>query len=244
MTKIYEALEHASRERGKFLPQADIFLYEESSSKAFKLTMEEEMLCLYKTIESLLPHPSGRIIQFISSRRGEGTSTIVRELAVVAALKIGKSVLLLDADRLHPSQDQYFSIQSENGWQDAVKNHELILKTLYQVENSPLFVSPSSNSHSSTPEIFDSLTFQNYWKNLGERFDLILVDSPPLASSPDGLAIAPKVDGVILVLEAEKTHWKVAESLKEKIVKVDGNVLGIVFNKRRYYIPQSIYERL
>ncbi len=52
------------------------------------------------------------------------------------------------------------------------------------------------------------------------------------------------VDGVIIVVEAEKTRWQVALSLKEKIINNGGNILGLVFNKRQYYIPQFIYDRL
>jgi len=52
------------------------------------------------------------------------------------------------------------------------------------------------------------------------------------------------VDGVVLVVEAEKTRWQVVESLKEKIENSGGNILGMVFNKRRFYIPENIYRRM
>jgi Mrp family chromosome partitioning ATPase len=52
------------------------------------------------------------------------------------------------------------------------------------------------------------------------------------------------VDGVVLVVEAEKTRWQVVENLKEKIQNVGGNIIGVVFNKRRFYIPEALYKRL
>jgi len=52
------------------------------------------------------------------------------------------------------------------------------------------------------------------------------------------------VDGVILVVEAEKTKWRTARHVRAQIERVGGKILGIVFNKRRYYIPQSIYKYL
>jgi len=73
---------------------------------------------------------------------------------------------------------------------------------------------------------------------------LIIVDSPPASMFPDGPAIVSRLDGVILVVEAEKTRWHVALSVKEKILKSGGNILGIVFNKRRLYIPEFIYRYL
>jgi Mrp family chromosome partitioning ATPase len=52
------------------------------------------------------------------------------------------------------------------------------------------------------------------------------------------------MDGVVLVLEADKTRKPVAENLKNQIVQNGGNLLGMVFNNRRYHIPEAVYRRL
>jgi Mrp family chromosome partitioning ATPase len=91
---------------------------------------------------------------------------------------------------------------------------------------------------------FYSPQIDAFWENLREKFDLILIDSPSFESSPDGIAISRRVDGVVLVLEAERTRWPVAERLKERILLNGGNILGIAFNKRRYYIPDFVYRWL
>ncbi len=49
--------------------------------------------------------------------------------------------------------------------------------------------------------------------------------------------------GVVLVVEAEKTKWPVAAAVRDKIIQHGGNVLGIVFNRRKYYIPGWLYRR-
>jgi len=81
MSKIYEALEQAYRARAG----SDKLVTVPHMSKIFtdqpQINVEEEMLCLYNNIDSLLPNIDKRIIQFIGSRQGEGTSTIVREFA-------------------------------------------------------------------------------------------------------------------------------------------------------------------
>jgi len=244
MSKIYEALQHAYHEKKGDEKLPDVLVPMDIHTKALDHEIAEEMLSLYKTVETLLPYRKKKTLQFIGSREGEGTSTIVREFARISATRIGKSVLLLDGDRHKATQKDFFSIKSQYSWLDAFVNTECIDNALYQVGESRLFVSPSCNSSTSTPEMFDSPRFEGFWKNLTERFDLILIDSPPLTISPDGLAIAAKVDGVLLVLEAEKTRWQTAKNVKESITKIGGNVLGIVLNKRRYYIPQTIYNLL
>ncbi|MGA3115085.1 MAG: CpsD/CapB family tyrosine-protein kinase [Syntrophobacteraceae bacterium] len=244
MSKIYEALEQAYRARAG----SDKLVTVPHMSKIFtdqpQINVEEEMLCLYNNIDSLLPNIDKRIIQFIGSRQGEGTSTIVREFAKMAATLIGKSVLLLDANRVHPSHHVYFNFETDHGWQEAIMDKDLAEKVFHQVDQSLLYVGRSSNSASFTPEIFDSPKFQSFQEMIWERFDLVLVDSPPLKSSPDGLAMAPKTTGIVLVVEAESTGWRVIQGTINKIKQVGGNILGVVLNKRRYYIPEFIYKRL
>jgi Mrp family chromosome partitioning ATPase len=52
------------------------------------------------------------------------------------------------------------------------------------------------------------------------------------------------MDAVILVIEAEKTRWEVARKAKEELEKAGATILGAVLNKRKYYIPRSIYRRM
>jgi protein-tyrosine kinase len=242
VSKIYEALEYAQQERKILKMFPDVRLPDEYSSEPWKLSMEVEMIGLYQTINALLPDSQKRIIQLIGSREGEGTSTLIREFSIVSAIKFDKLVLLLDADR-KPSQRFFFNIRPTYGWDDVVRDDKPLNKAIYQIGETRLFISPLSQRSSST-QIFNSSKFDIFLKKSKEIFDLILIDSPPATVSSDGLAIAHKVDGIVLVLEAEKTRWPVAESVKDKIIKNGGNILGIILNKRRYYIPEFIYKQL
>lgn len=244
MSKIYEALQLAQQERRGGENAHELLLPMETHLTTGDLDLGEEMLSLYKTIEALLPGRKCKTLQFIGTREGEGTSTIVREFAKVSATRIGRSVLLLDADRHQSPQKHYFTLKSEFGWIDALIKADHIDEALHQVGESRLFVSPSCNSSTSTPEIFDTPRFDNIWKTLRDRFELVLIDSPPLTISPDGLALASRVDGVILVLEAEKTRWQSAKNTVESLERVGAKMLGTVLNKRRYYIPEFIYKLL
>ncbi len=158
---------------------------------------------------------------------------------MVSVSKFGHSVLLLDADVQKPTQLPFFNISPLYTCEDVIKNGQSIDNAFYQVGNSSLFVSIISKNTSSLIRIFDD----NFCETL-QQFDLILVDSPPATASSDGLAVSRMADGVVLILEAEKTRWPIAESIKDKIIKNGGNILGIAFNKRRHHIPGFIYKRL
>ena len=184
--------------------------------KTSTLEMEGEMIGLYHSIDSLLPDFETRVIQFIGSNEGEGTSTIVREFGKVVAEKFEKSVLVLDTDRQQNSQVLFYYNKSGNGTKESFF----------------------------TDQTFNFMNTNGNWEKLRQKFDFILVDSLAATTSSSGLAFSRKVDGVVLVLEAEKTRWQVVESVKDKIIKHGGKILGVVLNKRKYYIPEYIYKRI
>jgi protein-tyrosine kinase len=245
MTKIYEALENAKVEvldRSHEMPplRSGVGL---SSPKVSESLLDGE-LRIYQGLAALVPDSTRKIIQFIGSREGEGTSTVVREFARVSALKFDKLVLLLDADHHHPTQHLFFNIHVDLGWQDVVGENGPIDKALYRIGDTRLFLCPSSRNPAAPSHMFSSLQMDLFLKKVREKFDLVLIDSQPATTSTDGLAISSKVDGVVLVVEAEKTRWPVAETVRDKIKRSGGNILGVVLNKRRYYIPEWIYKRL
>jgi len=248
MAKIYEALENAQQGRKGLekleIPSSRPFIPLSALPSILSLDMEDEMISLHHSIESILPEPKRRIIQFIGSSEGEGTSTIVREFARVSALKFGEVVLLMEADHHRPDQHLFFNLKPDHGWEEVVQNDEPIDQALYQIGKTNLFISPISQSSSLNYQTFDSPRISAFLEKLRNRFDLILIDSSPANTSPNGFGLSQKVDGVVLVFEAEKTRWPVAQSVKERIIRSGGKILGIVFNKRRYHIPEFIYKRL
>jgi protein-tyrosine kinase len=244
MGKIYEALERAQRER-KILKKPHAAPSPRSPIARQKdMGFENEMILLYQNIDALLPDSPKKVIQFIASREGEGTSTVVREFAGVSSRILDKSVLLLDADKRYESQSRFFSITPGSGLEEDLKNDEGVEKAIAKIEDSQSSVCLISHNSILHPKHFYSPKIEIFWEKLKERFHLILIDSPPASKSPDGIVLSRRVDGVVLVVEAEKTRGPVVENLKQQIQKTGGNLLGIVFNKHRHYIPEFLYKRL
>jgi Mrp family chromosome partitioning ATPase len=112
------------------------------SSKSVELEMEEEMVGLYQSINSLRSGTQkNKVLQFISTEEKEGTSTIVGELAKVAALKYNKSVLLLDADLRKIEHQPFFNITLEHSLEETIREGDPVDKAFHQIANSPLFLS-------------------------------------------------------------------------------------------------------
>jgi Mrp family chromosome partitioning ATPase len=85
---------------------------------------------------------------------------------------------------------------------------------------------------------------EEFMEKLKQTFDLTLVDSWSVAVPPKPRLFSPHVDGIVLVIDAGKTRWQIAEKQKRELAAQGGNVLGVILNNRTYPIPDSIYSRL
>ncbi|GBC63775.1 hypothetical protein DENIS_4773 [Desulfonema ishimotonii] len=205
---------------------------------------EHALIGLYRNMVILLPDAKSRVIQFMASRRGEGTSTLIREFAKVAALKLGKTVLLVDADPNHSGHAEIFNVSRKPGWEETCKNGASVSESLCQVGETSLFVSCFSRN-SDCPSVISEFTWiETFLGELRQKFDLILIDFPPPGSHAESLLLTHTLDGVVLVVETEKSRWQVLEKMKKRIANQGVNILGVILNKRRYPIPKFIYDRI
>ena len=244
MTKIFEALQQQPREEARVLTRLPETARETPPEKRPVFALEEPMMPLYQGLENALPGPGCKLIQFVASRLGEGSSTMVREFARVVSGKFGKAVLVLDADIAHPTQHLFLGVTPLHYLEEVLKNGLALETAIYRSRNGGPAVSLVSKNNGLIPELIDSPEIDGLLEQLKKSFEFVLVDSPPVTDSSEALALSRKVDGVVLVVEAETTRWPVAEKAKEQILKDGGNILGVVFNKRKFYIPKSIYNRL
>jgi len=214
------------------------------TSKSVELEMEEEMIALYQSINSLRSSTQkNKVIQFMSTDGEQGTSTIALELARVAALKYTKSVLLLDAD-LRKLDQEPFNITLEHSLEETIRAGDPVDKALYQIANSSLFLSRLFKGSGSIRQFLDPSGIDDLLEKLRTRFDFIFIDSPPENVFSIGMATSTSVNGVILVLDAEKTCLDEAKNITDKITKNGGKVLGVVVNKQRNHIPEFISKRI
>lgn len=241
MSNIYEALEQACREKISSGESPQLAL---QTDVARGVSLSDEMAWLHHQVEFLLENTSHKLIQFMGCGRRGGVSTIVREFAKIAVERHGKTVLVLDSTYQDQGRRINFNITCEYGWLDLIEEGELIDNAFFRLGDSNLYFAPISVQASLVPPVKDLSATMTLWKKLKERFDLILIDSSSDTSSYESMALSRNVDGVILVLEAEKTRRRVAENIKKKIQSNGGLILGVVLNKRRYYIPKALYKLL
>lgn len=163
-----------------------------------------------------------------SSRPGEGKSTTSVNIAI-AFSQIGKRVLIIDADLRKPTINKKLRIENHEGLStvlggfckvgDAVRNLAPDLDVLTAGAIPP---NPS--------ELLGSGNMTKLLDALNDYYHLIIIDSPPINVVTDALVVAPKTDGVLMVIAPGKvTHEEVKKSLAS-IEFAEANLLGTVVN--------------
>lgn len=247
MSKVYEALQHAYAERHEIVKAIPI---QRPRSQPLVLTtlprmkMEREMVQLEQRLANLLPEPRHNIVQFISCRSEEGVSSIAQELGRVLTEKQGKSVLLVDGDHHKFSLHHSLGISLKTSLRHVMNKGGDLDQAITPVIHSRLFLALLSESRSETDQEEVAASNKDLWVHIRKQFDMIIIDSAPVTFSDDGLELCAAVDGVVMVVEAEKTRSYVISNLKERIVRNGGNLLGVVFNKQAHYIPRWAYKLL
>jgi protein-tyrosine kinase len=204
--------------------------------------LRHEMLLLHQSLDVLLSGVERRVLHFTAGRRHEGTSTVVRAYGRMLAEAAGHSVLIVDANEANPEQHVHFGVTAKTGWDDVVAGGAPVERAIYPTSCANLSIAPFS-ARAPLKRILDGPALAHVFGQLREQFDTVLVDSSPVLR-PGAMAVAGRADGVVLVVEAERTRWPVALSAKESIERSGGTVLGVVLNKRRYPIPESVYRWL
>ncbi len=254
MSKIYDALQIAYGEKlaAKNEPigissvsvSSPSLLQIKSSSSIPRCYKESELMVMAQNIAALLPGPDKNVIQFIGSRKGEGTSTLVREFAMVSAQHSNKPVLLVEADLMQPSQYRAFGIEAKSPLDHVLKEGKALDGVVSQVDKSNLFLATLSSKVQSALTARTFFNPTDMWKIVREQFSLILIDSSPASVTADSMALCETVDGIVLVVEAEKTRSAVVKKVRDHILMQEGNLLGMVFTKRKLYIPEFFYRFL
>lgn len=250
MSKVYEALQHVHAKQNLVVQVRNDSSRENPTPNRADTQalpprrMEREMARLHQGITALLPQSPKPIIQFIGARQGEGTSTVVWEYGCLMAEKMKKSVLIVDSGTKTMSQHRALGIQPMISLQELLRGEKSFNGSIPKAKGLSLYLCGLGRADHVQPH---SDALGNDKENLTKirsQFDYILIDSPPISLSDAALDFCATVDGVVLVVEAEVSRAPVVQSLKDSIVKNGGNILGVVFNKQRHYIPAPIYKWL
>jgi len=189
----------------------------------------ESVRSLRTSLQFALMDAPNKIITVGGPRPGVGKSFVAVNLARVFA-DAGKRILLLDADLRKGSLHGYLGIHRSPGLSEAISGEVSIADVLHKTEMAGIDFIPRGSSPTNPSELLGSERFRHIVEDLASRYDLVLIDLPPILAVTDA-ALVGRVAGVnLLVLRA---GWHPIRELQQAVKAYAENgvrLSGIVFN--------------
>lgn len=197
-----------------------------------------------------------RAIAVSSPSPEEGKSVTASNLALAIGQQ-GQSVLIVDADLRRPVQHSIFGVDKAPGLSDALVGLVEPLAAVQPFPDMPnVYVMPCGTEAPNPAELLGSESFSRFLSAMLQKFDTVIIDTPPVNLVTDAAVIASVCDGVLIVAEAGRTDRAVLTQAVNELRSARGSVLGIVLNRAGagsrygrygkygpYYTPRSYGPR-
>jgi len=259
MGKTFEAIERAKREKDSQKamdpfqlkeggtdahPEVPLTLIDTRKEQVLPHTSFEQYQQLKASLLNRYPDLRHKVIMLVSSIDNEGCTTTAVNLARALAEDDEVRVLLVDSNLRNPSLHQVFGLDNKYGFSNVVCFEIDTDQAIKETDKDNLFVITSGRTSRPPGSTFRCQGLRPVFDQLKDRFDFVILDTPAVTLYSDSITLCSDVDGVVFIVEAEKTRWEIAQEAKERLTAAGARILGGVLNKRKYHIPEYIYDRL
>lgn len=201
----------------------------------------ESMRLLRTNLEFASASGDLRKLVVTSPVAGEGKSTVVANLGIVMAQN-GLRTVIIDADLRKPSQARIFGVPDNKGLTTLLTHPEhdwtsiaqaVVLQNLLLIPSGPLPPDPA--------DMVSSKRFAELLERIGEDVDMVIIDSPPVLSAADTLALASRADGLMFVCHSHKTRLEALQHATRAVQQGGIRLVGIVLNRMKHQHGPSYY---
>lgn len=186
----------------------------------------------YRTLRTNIQYSSFdnpvKSIVVTSSRPGEGKSTTAANLALSFA-KEGKRVIIIDCDLRKPAIHKQFRISNSIGLSEFLLGKVDFGKVVYKHELG-LHVLPSGTIPPNPAEMLASKSMEHLLNQLEDKYDYIILDTPPVNAVADPKILSTKVDGTILVVKYGYAKREGVIEASKNLKNINANIIGVVLN--------------
>lgn len=172
--------------------------------------------------------PFKRIV-VTSSGPQEGKSTTAINLGITMA-QSGNRVLIIDTDMRRPRLHKAFGVSNEVGVSSLIVGEGKLDDAIKSTDVPGLFLLPCGPVPPNPAELLHAQGFGDLLSKVGERFDRVILDTPPVGAVADAVVLSTQVDGVVVVLKAGQTNRDVAKRTVRALSDVKANIYGAVLN--------------
>lgn len=172
-----------------------------------------------------------KVIDFTSCTPNEGKSSVTFNLSVALA-EAGKKVIMIDADMRKSVLVGRYKVGSvEKGLAHYLTGQNTFDEVCMETDIEGMDIIFSGNYVPNPAELLDGENFEKLIKNCREKYDYVIVDTPPLGSVIDSAIAAKYADGAVIVIEADAINYHFVQDVKKQLEKSGVRILGTVLNK-------------
>jgi succinoglycan biosynthesis transport protein ExoP len=195
---------------------------------------------LRTNIEFNRKSPDANTLSLVSGGPGEGKSTTLANLAFICA-QGGYSTLIVDADLRRPIQHEIFDVANNIGLTNYLTTEMPLDEVIVPTGIENLSILPSGVLPSDAVGILNSQRMSDMIVELKLRYDIILLDSPPMLGVSDASVLASEVDQTVIIVQHRRFPRAMLTRVKQAILGVGGTVLGVVLNNVDLKHDQNYY---
>jgi capsular exopolysaccharide synthesis family protein len=170
-------------------------------------------------------------IGITSSAPGEGKSTTVANLAIALA-EGGGRVIVIDADLRRPIMHTLFGLERQEGLASLLLGEQTQLP-LQDTQAPGVRVLTCGPVPANPLDVLASRRLEHALSLARAQADFVLVDTSPAGALADAAVLAPRLDGMLLVVSAGRTKRDLARRAREQLERVNANLLGVVLTDVR-----------
>jgi polysaccharide biosynthesis transport protein len=182
-----------------------------------------------------------KALMVTSSHAGEGKTTTAINIAITLAQAGGK-VILLDCDMRNPRVHRAMNLYATNGMSTYLSGNSDLLSTIQLSSVPNLWVIAAGRMPPNPAELLGSPKMKQGLSQLGEQYDHIVLDTPPVLAVTDARIIGTLVDGVILVIKAGETPKEAVQRTRKLLQDVHAHLIGAILNKVDMRSPDYAYQ--
>jgi capsular exopolysaccharide synthesis family protein len=185
-----------------------------------------------------------KTVLVVGCHRGTGATTTAASMAATLAHGKKLKVLVADVNFRTPKLGRVFNVRTSEGLSDVIEEGLPLDTGLQATDRRNLSVLPTGRISRYPAEVFEGAGVDQFIEDLRTRFDFVIFDGAPLLEFPDAYALVPRVDGVILVVQAERTSIDDAQRAQRNIEEAGGRLLGVIINRQHNYVPARVRKLL
>jgi capsular exopolysaccharide synthesis family protein len=170
-----------------------------------------------------------KVIQVSSPNPGDGKSTMAANLAVAIA-QSGKRTMIVESDFRRPRVHKLFGIDREIGVTSVIAGEAELSDAIQETGIENLYSLSCGPKPSNPSELLSSPRYGELIDLLREKFDYVIIDTPPLMAVTDPAVVATRVDGILLTIRISKRSQQDCVRSAELLASLGANQLGVIVN--------------